>query len=238
MGGTLIVTKKTTRHQDFKKRFESLGFKDVFVTNEDRDALYFRIDKLKPEFIFIDAMFNCTATPYMIKMMFKNKYFKFKNLNIAVFSVDEYPVKLGAKFIANGVKSYIDINDGETQFDEGLLFLRKGKEYISPTVQEWRLASKNLPEPSRIITERHIEVLKLFCGGFARKQIAKCLYISARTVDSHKRVIYQSLGSKIPFELLNIADEAGLFTLKDLIFFCNQFDLRSEEKKVKTNKKV
>ena len=73
MGGTLIVTKKTSRHQDFIKRFESLGFKDVFITNEDRDALYFRIDKLKPDIIFMDAMFNCTATPYMIKKMLKNK---------------------------------------------------------------------------------------------------------------------------------------------------------------------
>lgn len=183
-------------------------------------------------------MFNCTATPYMIKAMLKIKYFKFKNLNIVVFAVDEYPVKLGAKFIANGVKSYIDINDGETQFDEGLLCVKKGKEYISPTVQEWRMTCHNLPAPSRILTERHIEVLKLFCGGFTRKQIAKCLYISARTVDSHKRVIYQSLSSKIPFELIRIADEAGIFILKDLIFYCNQFNLEPEKKKVKTNKKI
>ena len=237
MSGTLIVTKKTSRHQDFKDKFESLGFKDVLVANEDRDALYFRIDKLKPDIIFMDAMFNCTATPYMIKKMIKNKIFKFKNLNIAVFAVDEYPVKLGAKFIANGVKSYININDGETQFNEGLLCVGKGKEYISSSVEEWKSACNNLPEPSRILTERHIEVLRLFCSNLDRIQIAECLHISARTVDSHKSVIYQSLSSKVISELISIAEDAGFFTSKDLIFNCNQFDLKPEEKKVKTNKK-
>jgi len=113
----------------------------------------------------------------------------------------------------------------------------KGKEYISPSVEEWKSACNNLPESSRILTERHIEVLKLFCGNLDRKQIAECLHISARTVDSHKRVIYQSLSTKVITELIRIAEDTGLFTLKDLIFYCKQFDLKPEKKKRKTSKK-
>ena len=115
--------------------------------------------------------------------------------------------------------------------------MSKGKEYISPSVEEWKSACNNLPESSRILTERHIEVLKLFCGNLDRKQIAECLHISARTVDSHKRVIYQSLSTKVIAELIRIADEAGFFTFNELIFYFKQFDLKPEDKKVKVNKK-
>ena len=97
IGGTLIVTKKISRHQDFVKKFEALGFPNVSITSLDKDALYFLID--------------------------------------------EYPADLGMMFIINGAKSYVDINDGENQYEKGLLSVRNGNRYTSPSAQN-RLEEK------------------------------------------------------------------------------------------------
>ena len=124
-GGTLIVTKKISRHQDFVNKFTALGFSNVSVTSLDKDALFFKIDDLKPSLILMDAMFYSAGTPYMIRVLLKQK--RFRNLNIAVLAVDEYPTDLGKMFIINGAKSYVDINDGENQYEKGLLSVRNGE---------------------------------------------------------------------------------------------------------------
>jgi len=241
-GGTLIVTKKISRHQDFVRKFEALGFPNVSITNLDKDALYFLIDELKPSLILMDAMFYKAGTPYMIKVLLKHKRFKyFIDLNIAVFAVDEYPADLGMMFIVNGAKSYIDINDGENQFEKGLLSVRDGNNYTSLSAQTRPELRDELPAPVRILTERHKAVLMLACCGIGRQETADCLDISARTVDSHRAEIYRSLGSKKPHELIIIAEKLGLFTLKDLVFIRMKYDLKSkaisEEKLNKSRKK-
>ena len=240
-GGTLIVTKKTSRHQDFVREYTVLGFPHVEVTSLDKDALYFKIDELKPSLILMDAMFHLAATPYMVRILLKHKRFNFKNLNIAVFAVDEYPADLGMMFIANGVKSYLDINDGKKQFEEGQIKVRDGKSYISPSVLKRRDLRDILPAPVRILTERHRVVLMLACCGFDREETADCLEIEARTVDSHRGVIYQSLNTDNPTDLLKLSLEIGLFTLKELVFFEKKFEVKpkiSRGKNTKRSKKI
>jgi len=124
-GGTLIVTRKISRHQDFFRKFTALGFPNVSITSLDKDALYFKIDKLKSSLILMDALFYTAGTPYIIKVLFKQK--RFRNLNIAVFAVDKYPADLGMIFIINGAKFYVDINNGENQYEKGLLSVRNGE---------------------------------------------------------------------------------------------------------------
>ena len=231
-GGTLIVTKKISRHQDFVCKFEALGFPDVSITSLDKDALYFLIDELKPSLILMDAMFYSAGTPYMTRLLIKNKRFKhFKDLNIAVFAVDEYPADLGMMFIINGAKSYVDINDGERQFEKGLISVRDGNSYVSPSAQKRIELRDILPAPTRILTESHKIVLLLTCCGFDRKEISDSLGISKKTVDNHRSEIYKSLSSDNPYELIRIADKIKLFTAKDLIFFGKNFEAKPKVKK-------
>ena len=228
-GGTLIVTRKISRHQDFVSKFTALGFPNVSVTSLDKDALYFLIDELKPSLILIDAMFYSAGTPYMIRVLLKQK--RFRNLNITVFTVDEYPTDLGMMFIINGAKSYVDINDGERQFEKGLISVRDGNSYVSPSAQKRIELRDILPAPTRILTESHKIVLLLTCCGFDRKEISDSLGISKKTVDNHRSEIYKSLSSDNPYELIRIADKIKLFTAKDLIFFGKNFEAKPKVKK-------
>jgi len=237
LGGTLIITKKTSRHQDFVNEYTALGFPNVMITSLDKDALYFLIDDLKPNLILMDAMLYKAGTPYMMRVLLKHKRFNFKNLNIAVFAVDEYPADLGMMFIANGAKSFLDINDGNDNFREGQIKIRAGENYISPSAKKRIDLRDELPAPVRLLTKRHQEVLMLACCGFDRDEIADCLEVINRTVDSHKTEIYRSLNTDNSTGLLKVSLEIGLFTLDDLVFFGNKFEVKPKVTRRKTIKK-
>jgi two-component system response regulator NreC len=59
--------------------------------------------------------------------------------------------------------------------------------------------------PHELLSKREIEILKMFAEGFINKEIADKLFISVRTVESHKNHIMQKLGLKTQVELVRFA---------------------------------
>ncbi|WP_329363581.1 response regulator transcription factor [Streptomyces sp. NBC_01483] len=64
--------------------------------------------------------------------------------------------------------------------------------------------------PARTVTDREEEVLKLVAEGHTTKEIAELLYISAKTVESHRANLLQKLGLRDRLELTRYAIRAGL----------------------------
>jgi two-component system response regulator NreC len=58
---------------------------------------------------------------------------------------------------------------------------------------------------SVILTQREIEILKLFAEGFINKEISDQLDISIRTVETHKNHIMKKLELKSTVELIKYA---------------------------------
>ncbi len=64
--------------------------------------------------------------------------------------------------------------------------------------------------PSRAITDREEEVLKLVAEGHSSKEIAGMLVISVKTVERHRANMMQKLGMRDRLELTRYAIRAGL----------------------------
>ncbi|NGY64533.1 response regulator transcription factor [Lentzea sp. NEAU-D13] len=64
--------------------------------------------------------------------------------------------------------------------------------------------------PSRAITDREEEILKLVAEGHSSKEIADLLVISVKTVERHRANLLQKLGLKDRLELTRYAIRAGL----------------------------
>ena len=62
------------------------------------------------------------------------------------------------------------------------------------------------------LSRRESEVLRMVGRGLTSKQIAECLFISARTVDSHRLTIMRKLGIQNGPSLVKFAFEHGLDT--------------------------
>jgi len=227
-GGTLVVSRAVKLHKDVKQHLENLGFKNVAVTAAERDGLNMVIKELKPRLMIVGSGFYKSATPYMMALLKR----RFKHLNIAAVSINDYPADLGMKFIINGINSYVNYFDGKHQFIKGFHYLREGKEYVSPSVQE-RIEIRNgdLPSPALELTDREIELLRLLCNGFTSFEIANVLYLSKRTVEFHKAELFKRLGTRNENELIRVALYLGIIKLDELDFYGGNYELSPKPKK-------
>jgi DNA-binding NarL/FixJ family response regulator len=100
------------------------------------------------------------------------------------------------------------------------LIFRK-KDFISDEMTEKLLKSFQKSEQSRKfenkenLTKREIEVLKHLCLGMTNQQIAEELYVSVRTVDSHRSHLLEKTNSKNTAQLIIYAIKNGVIDLSE-----------------------
>ncbi len=95
----------------------------------------------------------------------------------------------------------------------------KGKIYLSPEISGTvikdyiqKLSPADLPTAS-VLTQREREVLQLIAEGKATKQIASNLYVSVKTIETHRQRIMAKLGVNSIAELTKYAIREGLTSL-------------------------
>ena len=236
-GGALIVCRDIPLHQHYKERLEVLGYKNVSVTDAEKDGLNMVINELKPKIIFMEVEFYDAATPYMMSLLMK----RYKKIHFAVVSRARYPADRGMCFIINGAKSFLYYPDGTEQFFKGLEHIRDGESFISNLVQEsfnMRSDKKSvLPRPAEELTKREIEVARLVCNGYTGAEIADRLHICLRTANFHKRELYTNLSIRNENELIRVALYLGIIHQDELNFYGRDYELsprpRKKREKVK-----
>lgn len=123
----------------------------------------------------------------------------------------KYPVKVimitmhqdftsAAGAIHKGADGYILKNSGVGEILKAVRVIRMGGMYISPEIQEMlrvmndmRSDLSTLPNPYTILSERELQVAKLFARGQSSTEIATALYVSVSTVETHRRNIFNKL---------------------------------------------
>lgn len=223
----MVVSRSICNHTYFKKRLEDLGFNDVFVTAIEKDGLNAVIKEIKPKIMIVSSKFYQSATPYMMALVKR----KFKKLNIAAVSMFDYPADLAMKFIINGVNSYLNYFEGKDQFYNGLEKLSEGKIFVSASVLERMEKRRDMPPPAHKLTERETEVLRLLCNGFTSVEIAEELCVSKRTVEFHKKGLFNNLSTRNENELIRVALYLGLINVDELNFYGRNFELPPKPKK-------
>jgi len=220
-GGILIVSRNVNLHSFYKQKLEARGFTNVSMTAADKDGLIMIINELKPRLIMIDSCFNQCATHYMIKCLI-NCY---KKIKFVVVSFSDYPAELAMWLVINGVNSYISFLDGVEQFNFGLDCVRDGKVYISDAVREKIDNREFFPPVASDISERGMEVMRLIFNGFYGYEIADVLHISRRTVEHHRKELYNNLGIRNEIELVRIAGYLRLVNSDELIFYGGKYEI-------------
>lgn len=90
-----------------------------------------------------------------------------------------------------------------------------GKEFIEPTIKEQILQNvlklkKNSPDNFPKLTQREKEILTLIVQEYTSQEIADKLFISLRTVETHRFSLLQKLDAKNMVALTKIAMQMGL----------------------------
>ncbi len=119
------------------------------------------------------------------------------------------------EFVMNSIKSgaggYLPKETGHEELIYALRKISEGDIYfnhnISQTIIKGYQRGENAvgENPSEVLSQRELEVLKLYAEGYTNSEIAEKLFISVRTVESHKTHILQKLGLKSQVDLVKIA---------------------------------
>ena len=112
-----------------------------------------------------------------------------------------------AEMVDAGVSGYILKNTGKQELLEALTLLAAGKNYFGYdiTVQLSRAYRQNHEEAR--LTDRELEIVRMIGQDMNNKQIAAQLFISERTVETHRKNILRKTNTQTVVGLLKYAYE-------------------------------
>ncbi len=111
-----------------------------------------------------------------------------------------------------GIMGYVLKNAGEEDLIEAIGHANDGKKFVSsdviPNIIESFTESEPHDDPA-LLTDREITIAKLTAKGHTSSEIAAVLFISPRTVETHRRNIMHKLGLRGHSELIKYAIQSG-----------------------------
>jgi two-component system, NarL family, response regulator NreC len=103
-----------------------------------------------------------------------------------------------------GVRGYVLKEAADTELVQAVRSAAAGQTYLQPALGA-RMAAEPDAEPADELSPREREVLRLIALGHTNAEIAERLFLSIRTVESHRAHIQQKLGISGRAELVHYA---------------------------------
>ncbi len=115
------------------------------------------------------------------------------------------------KMMDNGASGYVLKNATQQELMDAVNTVMKGKTFMSDEVSQVMRKSNTVSVP--VLTRREKEVLELIAEGMTNNEIAEKIFVSASTVDTHRKNLLAKLEAKNTAELVKLAFFHNLITL-------------------------
>jgi two-component system, NarL family, response regulator NreC len=162
----------------------------------------------KPDVIVMDVVMpgasGIEATPAVLK--------EAPDAKVLMLSMQDDPRYVREAFSV-GARGYVLKEAADTEVVGAVKEVAQGGRYVHPELGARLIAAE---ENERVraeedpLSEREREVLRLLALGHTNQEIAKMLYLSVRTVETHRAHIMQKLRLSSRAELVRYAIEQGL----------------------------
>lgn len=104
-----------------------------------------------------------------------------------------------------GVHGYLLKNDSHRELLSAIRDVRQGKIFLSNEINRLLVHNLQNPDEGKLLTDREREILKLIAKEFTNKDIAEELFISERTVETHRKNIFKKTGTSSLVGLIKFA---------------------------------
>lgn len=123
--------------------------------------------------------------------------------------------------IAKGVMGYVSKDATLQELKQALLSVAAGEQFYSLSIGEIlyksyirkQLKGNDVAKNNTLLSDREEEVLKGFAEGMSYKEIAEKLFISPRTVETHKENIMKKLELNSLADMIKYAIREGIIEL-------------------------
>ena len=110
-----------------------------------------------------------------------------------------------------GAAGYVLKHSAGSELVDAVRAAAAGETYLNPKLgAQLAAAPAEATDPPDGLTEREVEILRLIGLGHTNSEIAEQLYLSVRTVESHRAHIQQKTGQTTRSELVRYALDHGL----------------------------
>lgn len=117
---------------------------------------------------------------------------KLRIICLSMFGDEKYY----SQMMAAGAKGFLLKDSSIEDVFKAIDAVMNNEEYICHEVMQALSESMRRNEDTEILSEREMDVLLGICRGFSTQEIADKLFISKRTVDTHRANILEKTGSK------------------------------------------
>jgi two-component system response regulator NreC len=128
---------------------------------------------------------------------------EFPETQIVVLTMQQEPA-YAREALAAGATGYVLKQAADGELVEAVRLAAVGQSYLNPRLGA-RIASEPPPGPPDDLSEREVDVLRLIALGHTNSEMSEKLYISVRTVETHRAHIQQKLVLTSRAELVRYA---------------------------------
>jgi DNA-binding NarL/FixJ family response regulator len=121
-----------------------------------------------------------------------------------------------AEMVEAGISGYVIKNTGKEELRNALLKISEGGTFFSAEITD-RMASamrnrkaRGEEEREAHLTPREREIIKLIAKEYSNKKIGDALFISERTVETHRKNIFRKTNTKSVIGLVKWAEEHNI----------------------------
>lgn len=190
----LLVDDHQLLRQGLRRAMEDAGFTVVGEAGDGEEAVRLA-EELQPQLALMDVSMpildGIEATRLLRHQSPKTR------VVILTMHGEEHMV---ARAVRAGAVGYLLKDCSMQQVAATLEQAARGEVAISPELATSMLTELRQPEPAAgpepVLSRREEEVLQLFADGYSTTEVAKRLFISAKTVKNHLASIYQKLDAR------------------------------------------
>jgi DNA-binding NarL/FixJ family response regulator len=200
-------------HRIFREGFERAlrlnnNINKVYHAANGAEALIL-IEEYLPDLVFMDVqmkvMDGITATKTATK----------KHPNIRIIALSQFEDTYHAiKMFDSVAKGYLIKTSGIDEINKAMHLVNHGEIYYAQEILD-TMNDRNQKRKriilENLLSQREIQILNLICSGKSDKKIGEEIFLSARTVEWHRRKILNKTDTKTSPELINFAIENGMY---------------------------
>jgi hypothetical protein len=179
---------------------------EVVKVFDNTQTLVEEISDIKPDIAILDININPFSGIEATKMIRRLA----PGTKIIGVSMHNQP-SFAKKMMRNGAMGYVTKSSNKNEMYEAIRSVMRGEKFICAEIQR-NITNQVLMDDddnklSRL-TEREIEIIKLIKDGCTNKEIAEKLFLSPRTVETHRARILKKLDLKNSLSLVKYINES------------------------------
>jgi two-component system response regulator NreC len=128
---------------------------------------------------------------------------EFPKTQIVVLTMQNEPA-YARTALGAGVLGYVLKESADAELVEAVRAAVAGEHYLNPRLGA-KVAAEPPPGPPDGLSQRELDILRLIALGYTNAQVAEELFLSVRTVETHRSHIQQKLGLADRAELVRYA---------------------------------